>query len=348
MPTPEQIAAFLADPQNFLHGLNIQDGQFQFVRVSRQTLSNLPFLDTRTLGTAEKKTTLSAAEVFQSLEEQNFRQTSQKSNFLFHTSFCCSTMIARCLDAPGRNLSLKESYALLGLSSFRRLSPNFNPGGAEWQNLRDLTLFLLSRRFALGEQILFKPSNGANNILPEILDYPGTKRVVLLYSSLERFLVSIITSGKDREEYSKGILKIFLSDFGADLELHSSDEFSPLQIGALIWGLQMRAFDKVADSGHREMLRTLDCDVFLQDPRGILSRLNKFYGLGFTSANLDDISRGPAMKMHSKETGRTFSSEDRAKEKETVLAEHGTAIKDAVTWCRALGFEFSKGLPNPL
>ena len=96
------------------------------------------------------------------------------------------------------------------------------------------------------------------------------------------------------------------------------------------------------------MIRTLDCDVFLQKPRDILSRLNKFYGLGFSSVNLDDISKGPALKMHSKEVGKAFSAENHAKEKETVLAEHGTAIKNAAAWCQKLGFDFREELSNPL
>lgn len=346
MATQEQTSTFFSDAANFLYALDIKDGQFQFVRTGRDTLADLPFLDTRTLGTAKNKAILGAAEVIKGLDAIGFREQFQKSSYLFHTSFCCSTMIARCLDAPGVNLALKEPYALLGLSSFKRLASRFEATSPDWKNLSNMTLFLLSRRFKPNEKILIKPSNGANNILPEILNFPHTGKVLLLYSNLEHFLVSVISGGTGRADYVKGILKVFMKDFAGGLDLKAPKALNSMQRAALVWGLQMRAFEVAA--GGSGALRTLDCDRFLEDPREALADLSKFYGLGFSSVNLDDICRGPALSMHAKEPGKAFSPGDREQEKKVILAERGGEIESTMRWCRDLGFDFKAGLSNPL
>ena len=344
---PEQIAAFLADPANFLIGLDLGQGQFQFIRMPRQEVSDKAFLDTRAIETRHKKTELPGAAVLETLRGEMTKQPPLKACYLFHTSFCCSTLIARCLDMPGINLSLKEPYALLGLSGFKRRSKNFDTRSDQWINWRDLTLRLLSRRFVAGERILLKPSNGANNILPEILDYPGTDKVVLLYSSLDHFLVAAIGGGEAWFSYISAILKLFIRDFGDGVDLADPSELTALHRAALAWALQMKAFEAAAGS-FPEKVTTLDCQRFLDDPADILVRLNVFYDLGFDRKDLEAVASGPVMTAHSKEPGKAHSPKDQVEETLKVIRENRKEFTEVAKWCRDLGLDYKGGLSNPL
>jgi len=339
----DQITAFLADPANFLIGLDLQQGQFQFIHMPREEISSKAFLDTRAMEPGHKRAVLQGDAILQVLAGG----PPLKANYLFHSSFCCSTLIARCLDFPGKNLSLKEPFALLGLSGFKRRSKNFDRSGEVWKNWRDPTLKLLSRPHLDGEQVLMKPSNGANNILPEILDYSGTGKVVLLYSLLDHFLAAVISGGQDRFGYVGSILPLFIRDFGAGLDLPDRQSLTPLQRAALVWALQMKTFKEVAAVAP-EKVRTLDCQNFLDDPVEILLRLNAFYGMGFSRTDLEAVASGPVMTMHSKEPGKAHSAKDQKQETLKAIHDNRKELTEVTKWCREFEWEFEQSLPNPL
>lgn len=334
MPSDQQISAFLASPENVLYAADWRSGLLGFVPASRQALSDLPFLDNRTLGTSQKKAALPFDQV-----ARLFSGTGT-CDFLFHSAFCCSTLIARVLDFPGKCLSLKEPFALLGLSGLKRNAP-----AEAWATWAGAVLPLLARPFSPGERTLLKPSNGANNLLPEILGQTGAGKAVLLYSDLESFLVSVLSGGPERARFVSGILELFRKDFGGDLAGLVAP--TPLHEAALAWGLQLRLFEKTAKEMGPDKVRTLDCQRFLENPGETLSRLSAFYGYGLTPDEAKDIVAGPLMTRHAKE-GRAFEAGERAAEKLQVLKTNSGEIAGAVTWTRQNDLDFSKGLSHPL
>ncbi|MCH8347847.1 MAG: hypothetical protein IH901_05050 [Proteobacteria bacterium] len=350
MAAPEQIAAFLANPANFLIGLDLGQGQFQFIRMPRQEVSDKAFLDTRAIETRHKKTELPGAAVLETLRGEMTKQPPLKACYLFHTSFCCSTLIARCLDMLGINLSLKEPYAFLGLSAFKRLSASFDPAGPSWKNLRDITLYLLSRSFYRGEKILFKPSNGTNNILPEILAFPQTDRVLLLYDDLESFLIAVLRGGRERAGVIGQILEGLVKDFSDNLpvEIDQIRSLTELQKTALVWGLQMRFFQQTIALDNDLKVKSLKSTTFLQSPGKTLKKLNDFYGLEFSEKDQKEILNGPAFNSHSKDPGIIFSKSKQIKEKENVLKIFREDIRETLIWANSHGLDYKGGLSNPL
>lgn len=346
----DQMVSFVSDPNNFLFSMDLQKGLFKFVATTRSELSALSFLDYRTLGQNKKKDVIPAPQIIQALHSAKFHQKSNRANYLFHSSFCCSTLVARCLDLPGKNLSLKEPHALLGLAAFKRLSANFDPADPNWKNLRDITLYLLSRSFHKGEKILFKPSNGANNLLPEILDCPQTERVLILYDDLESFLISILHGGSERAASIAHILEDLVRDFADNLplELEQIRPLTGLQKIALGWGLQMQFLRHtiVLDSGQK--VKSLKSATFLRNPEETLEKLSDFYDLKFSRREQAEILNGPTFNMHSKDPRIIFSRSKQIKEKENILNIFGEDIRETITWARSLGLDFESGLSNPL
>lgn len=329
-----KVEAFLKNPENFLYSIDWRKRQCHFIPANRAAISTLPFLDNRTLGTSQKQGTVPL--------DQVIRLTSGMSgtcDFIFHSAFCCSTLLARCLDHPGHALSLKEPFSVLNLSGFVR-APRAEPGGADFATLCQTTLGLLARPFNAGERTLIKPSNGANNLLPALLNEPGCGKVLLLYGPLEDFLVAVITGGQDRQAYIDGILGLFINDFGHDLGIKDPGLLSPLERAALAWGLQVRLFSEISKAADRAKVMTLNSGVFLGDKANTLGKLNDFFGYGLTREEIKATLEGPLLQTHAKEGQKPFNPDDRAKEKREVLKNHGDQIESATSWVREVGLYF--------
>ena len=313
MVADAQVQAFLKNPENFLYSIDWRQQLCHFVPAHRAAISTLPFLDNRTLGTSQKQGTVPL--------DQVIRLTSGMSgacDFIFHSGFCCSTLLARCLDHPGHVLSLKEPFSVLNLSGFVRAA-RAEQGGTDFATLCGTSLGLLARPYNAGERTLIKPSNGANNLLPALLNEPGCGKVLLLYGPLEDFLVAVITGGDDRQAFIDGILALFMGDFGRDLEIGNPDTLSPLERAVLVWGLQVRLFSETSKAADREKVMTLNSQVFLDEKAKTLGALNDFFGYGFTPEEIKETLEGPLLQTHAKENQTPFSPEDRAKEKRETL-----------------------------
>lgn len=334
MVADEQVLGFLENPVNFLYSLDWRQQLCHFVPASREAISSLSFLDHRTLGTSQKQGTVPL--------DQVIRLTSGlpgKCDFIFHSAFCCSTLLARCLDRPGRALSLKEPFSVLNLSGFVRAAQR-ETAGVDFKTLSQTTLGLLARPFKAGERTLIKPSNGANNLLPSILSEPGCGKVLLLYGPLEDFLVAVITGGEDRQTFIDGILDLFISDFGNDLAIKDPDALGPLERAALAWGLQVRLFSEISKAADPSRVMTLNSATFLEDKAKTLSALNDFFDYGFTPSEIKETLAGPLLRTHAKEGQKAFRPDDHAKEKQEVLKNYATPIKEALVWVKNAGLFF--------
>lgn len=342
MVADEQVRRFLENPVNFLYSLDWRQQLCHFVPASREAISSLSFLDNRTLGTSQKQGTLPL--------DQVIRLTSDlpgKCDFIFHSGFCCSTLLARCLDRPNRALSLKEPFSVLNLSGFVR-APAAKTAGADFKTLCQTTLGLLARPFNAGERTLIKPSNGANNLLPSILSEPGCGKVLLLYGPLEDFLVAVITGGQDRQTFIDGILKLFIKDFGSDLKIKDPGTLGPLERAALAWGLQVRLFSEISKTADPSRVMTLNSATFLEDKAKTLSALNDFFDYDFTPSEIKETLAGPLLRTHAKESQKAFRPDDHAREKQETLSRYKAEISKTQSFAGALGLVFPGGLSNPL
>lgn len=341
---------FLENPENFLHSINLETGQFEFVEADRNTLSSLPFLDYRFIGQGSEKGSMPVQNAFEILKNTKSKAPERPVNFIFHSAFCCSTMIAKTLDIKGKNLSLKEPFALLGLSQYKKNRRDFNPDDPKWQALLDMTLNLLSRPHLENEKTLIKPSNAANNLANEVLRSRVTGNVLLLYSPLERFLISVLNGGKARTGTINQLFPDILRDQQAHLplELHEIGILSPLKKAALMWGLQVTHFKRIAEDENQGRIKTLDCETFLASPEKTLAKLANFCGFEVSSGEIDRILEGPAFRTHSKDANLSFSEQDWDLRRQEILRGAKISVNEALRFAEDLGFPIEGNLPADL
>ncbi|MEE8295164.1 MAG: hypothetical protein V3R64_05590 [Sphingomonadales bacterium] len=240
--------------------------------------------------------------------------------------------------------------AFLGLAQYqqtRQKSETFDPN---WWAILNLALFLLARPFQENEKILIKPSNVANNLAAEVLESPVTGKLLLLYSPLQRFLVSVLSGGGERMETLNKLFSEIIRDHQDQLplEFHEIGFLPPLKKMALMWGLQVKQFSELARSKPGGPVKTLDCEVFLEHPKETLGKLFKFFEIEISPSEIKAIVKGQGFKTDSKIKEAGFSRKEWDLRKEEILKAEKTKIKEALRFAEDLGFPIAGNLPAGL
>ncbi|GEQ99848.1 hypothetical protein JCM17845_04720 [Iodidimonas gelatinilytica] len=101
-----QLADILSDPHWFLHSVSKDLSSFTFLRLERDQLTAPAFLDATLQKQAADQCHIPTSAVAQYGAGQAL-----PPYYIFHSAFCCSTLLARCMDLSGAFLALKEPNA---------------------------------------------------------------------------------------------------------------------------------------------------------------------------------------------------------------------------------------------
>jgi len=314
----------------FPDNVDFNRNTFGFVRTDRHVLSREPFLDPRWNRSALTRVDVPVSTVSSALE----KSPRPKLNFIWHTAFCCSTLIARCLDAENANLSLKEPQILIALAEAKRASRQI--GGA------DASVFRLLARRRGQEQVLVKPTNAVNNLIPEAARATDG-RMLFLYSDCKSFLTSIAKKGEMGRIFARKLFGLFAADRHpqAKWPWQTLFELSDMQVAALVWHMQIAEFRRSRDASRSA---ALNCDDFLVHPRETLEKLNGFFGIGLSAAQLDAAL--PLLARNAKDTNESFSAARRAAEASDAAKLFGGELDTVVEWSYRACPETPRG--NPL
>lgn len=316
MSSPSPRGFDLSDAGWFLHDLDPTSGRAGFVKTDRAALSSEPFLDHR----------WPAADVIGArLAGLPATGGAAQLSFIWHTSLCASTLLATCLDQPGRCLPLKEPRILVQLADLKRSGHLARaPGVAK------SVFSLLARRFEADERILIKPSNGANTLMMEAAE-ATQGRMLLLYSDCESFLLAVARKGYAGFAYVRDLFRALAAD-GHPLGRWPADELlrlTDLQLAALVWRMQMDMLD-AASQRLGDRARSLDGRLFLDDPGGVLPQVDAFLGLGVGAGRLAQVADGPLFSSDAKHRGQAFNARSRADEHERLRAHLGADLANAL------------------
>jgi hypothetical protein len=315
----------LRDPAWFLHRLDTERDAAIFIKTSRRALSDAAFLDPSwdRGQTPRRVVPLSLLKSFQGERPA--------PAVLWHSAFCCSTLIAGCLDAAGICLALREPAALPDLdTAWRRCDADEETVAA--------VLGLLGRGFTPDERVAIKPSNGANALLSPVASAGGQH--VLIYSSCRDFLLAVAGGGpsagggEDRRRLVRALLgeRITVGRPGFRWRPEELFAATDLQAAALLWHAQMAEFRAVTRAQGRRRVRSLDCEVFLAEPRRTLEALDSFLEFGLGAARIETAASGPKLSRYAKQPNRAFGAEQRREGLEAVAAELGEHLDQVVAW----------------
>lgn len=253
--------------------------------------------------------------------------------WLFHTAFCCSTLLARALHDPPGFLALKEPGIFL---DFAKLSLQ------QSDQARDLlarrlteTTRLLGRTWLEGGHTLVKPTNVANRLLPLLLNASPGSRALLLHGGLEDFLMSCAKKLPGADQPMRWMAQYLVP--GTRLErtlgIPKGHEFNFIEACVLTWFAQMETYaDALAqDTGDR--LRTLDMRALLQQPAATVAACASW--LQNQEQSSDETRDDRVRKVFSRDSKRvdtSYGPQHRAAERTMIMERYGELIRSGLTW----------------
>lgn len=326
-------------PEWLAHRYDPTTDTIQFVDVDRATRAHVPFLTDENLGVLPP-TIVRRSDVSVPPEARS------DVRYIFHSAYCCSTLLANAYDRPGLSFSLKEPVIFNDIVGWRHRSGTPAQLGAV---LGD-AVRLLARPFVPGERCIIKPSNVVNGFAPALLGGRDDVKALLLHAPLRVYLGSIASKGLWGRLWVRDLLSKQLQEGFVDLDFTAQDYFrqSDLQVAAVGWLAQHALFAKLA-AQYPDRVRTLDSETLLARPVEAMTALAALYGLPLGEAAITDIVAGPAFTRHSKH-GTEFGSEARAGEYRDAAAVHADEIEKAIVWTEAVAKTAGvlMRLPTPL
>lgn len=328
--TLEDWSAYVRDPTWLPHYYDPFRDTLIFARLPRETQRALPFIDPRFV----KHEIESQPVPISQLPADVTRREAGSLHYIFHTGFCCSTLLTRALDIPGVSMGLKEPGVL---ASFADYWSNSRRAAGALEAL-SITLDLLSRPLANGETQIVKPSTTANHIIPQLLHARQDAKAVLLFSSLDTFLRAIARRGVEGRMFARQLFRQFapvnpleVGFSGDDALLHSD-----LQIAAQAWLMQASFMEQLARRFGTNRVRVLNSESLLSRPTATLIQIGAFFGLGMTAENAQGIAEGPVFQEHAKELGRPFNAAAQRQQYDEAGRLHREELMMAKNWARAL------------
>jgi hypothetical protein len=326
----DEARALAADFEWFPHRIEPGLDAIHFVRLAREDHRNASFLSDEYIGDGRGRKTLPVGQVAAAAAAA----PAGRCHFIFHSAFCCSTLLARAVDLDGKSMGLKEPYSLADLSQVALAS-----GSTErLTDVLEPLLRLLARPFSQGEAIVVKPSNVANPLIDLLLSLRTEARALLLYSPLPDYLRSIAKKGLWGRSWARNL---FVSlnrkpEFDAGFTEAQRWAQTDLQVAAMAWLQQQAQFARLLRDQPPGRIATLDSVTLLADPARTLAAVSGLFGLDFTREEVGSIAAGPIFASDSKRHDKAFDASARADEHARVELAHGEEIAMVVRWAEAV------------
>jgi hypothetical protein len=325
-------------PQWLAHRYDETQDALHMIEVPRETRRNIPFLVDAYLPPLTPM-------VLRREDVMSATPPPAPLHFIFHSAYCCSTLLAKALDRPGVASTLSEPQLLADMVGWRQR------GGAPQAvgEMLDRSLTLLARPFEAGEAVVIKPSNVVNGLAQAMMNIRPDARAVLLYAPLPVFLASIARKGMTGRLWARELLSRQLADGYVDLGFDPRDYLlhTDLQAAAVGWLAQHKLFATMA-ARWPDRVRTLDSEALVARPVEALQAAARLFALPLDEPVAAEIV-GNVFARNAKD-GSAFADGQRARERAAGETVHADEIEKVAEWARlvAEGADVSMELPGPL
>lgn len=344
----------ITDPAFLAYRLDFARECVEFIRVERTDLRRVAWLrldalaessserqgigasdDERPREKSKERVSVPLKRVVETLDAQPDSNQKPQINFIFHTAYCASTYLSRCLDVQSHSLSLREPQILLDAANAKRLQWQSTSTSLGYKDLPQLAIKLLSKHADGGENLIIKPINSVNNIIVELLNSSPQARAVLLYTDARNFMLSALRKGEASRQIIRSMFDLLRCDFPhlANLRLSDVIHMSDLKLMLTFWRLQIEQADAVTnqfvDQGR---LTTLFAEDLIANPLQKMSAVDEFFQLGLGESKLKEIVQSDESQRDAKQPTERFSVDKRAQQFAELERIFGQDLDKGLNW----------------
>lgn len=259
--------------------------------------------------------------------------------FIFHVGFCGSTLLTRLLDYPGQLLALREPDCLANLAN--QITPNATPQTPEdFDRALDYACRSLHQHFSPAEEVLVKPSNWANKLLPNPSITRPDGRAVFMTMTRSAYLRAVVRGGPDRLAFmARAALHFTAGEAGAEglvakALLWSDDDRTRLTALAAIAHWQQLAWFRQSSARGWAKTCWVDLDDLRADPAGTATRASRTLGLQLYPATIAGNCARWASR-HAKSPDDSFDSTVESAQDALLERSDGRRMAAVEEWARS-------------
>lgn len=320
-------ASLLANPEWLAHRYDEASDSFRFVCVTREAHRAATFLTDEHLADTDDFVAVPRSAIDQGA------LAPAPLHFVFHSAYCCSTLVARMFDLPGKAMGLKEPVLLNDMVGWRRR-------GAETQKLADrldMSLALLGRPFGNDGHIVLKPSSIVNAIAPAMLGIRPNAQALLLYAPIEDFLSSIAVKGLWGRQWARTSLIGQAKDNALSHRFTTEQllELTDLQAAGLGWLSHLAIFSRMQAKYGSDRVAICDSVSLLKDPLATTQAFYSNFDIAIDDRQAREVAQGEAFTRNSKDRSE-YSVEDRRRQLERTRESNREEIEMVAEWVRHL------------
>ena len=334
--TADQV---VADPAWLPYKVRDESRSLELVHLSRDQLKDLFFLDKRSHPDRWNNVSGDAPRVevpVSAVADRASTAASGQCHYIFHSAFCCSTLMSRALDIEGVACVLREPRPLHEL-----VVKMTGSDLTDQQKIAlHLVLDLMQRPRLPGEKTIIKPANLANPLIDRIMERQPNARALLMYCSLPAFLLAI--ARKRRWSWARNFAAFYRSHLEFETE-QTRDLLllTDLQMAAFLWLQQQAQFARLVREPPAGRVATLRADLFVARPTEALFAAAALFDLPLDEDQAAAITGGPLFQGHAKSSGEIFDEARQKRNDALVKLAFGPEIEQAVAWGEAVAAEAS-------
>jgi hypothetical protein len=322
------------NPDYLAYRFDFGQETIEFLPTNRAAMRRAHSLSRQALDTGHEGVSVPLGQLAPLLADGGRAPEANPPRFIFHTAFCSSTFLSRCLDADGVCFGLREPQLLLDAANAKRLQWRSSSTGMGHEELARLALILFRKHAAPGEKLVIKPINSVNNIVTELMQMTGRSKALMLYTDARNFLLSTLKKGEPAKHTVRSMFDLVRCDFPQLERLRMSDtiHLTDLKVTMTLWRLQSEQASSVLQYfAPRDRMASVYGERLVADPAATLHAANRFLELGIPAERLDSIA-GEHRHEDAKVGGARFSVDSRRQAYRKVEEFYGDELDKGLEW----------------
>lgn len=325
----------LAQPNWLLASIDVGHETLGFVETTHEIVRDAAFLDGRTpLTITGRIRHIPISYALNAASEQS--AAAMPDRMLAHISFCGSTLLGRLLQGDHAALCYSEPHILVELATLKASSHKLSQDAEQWTALIRLVLSQIQQSWG-SKPTLFKPSNWANTLLPDIQRASADLKWAIIDTDLKDYLIANLRGGKGRLTYTLNLLNHFLSANsayrGLVLEVERG-QLDPMQrllrLLIIVFETQERLIASAVQASEDKVVRVSKATL-QEDPETVTTTVADGLALGLSPEDIKAaIDR--EMGQHAKDTRKSFHPAEEAAENARLRRELSEAFDIALEW----------------